>query len=263
MRSRTTAVAVILLTAALAACSSGGSGSGTPTITLYSGQHEQTTGALVAAFEAATGIKVKVRTDDEDVLANQIDAGRFALAGRRLLHREHAAARAPPGEGPARPGRPLDACRGARAVQLAGGQLGRRLGPRERDGLQHRQADRRPSCPTSIHGPRDAGWKGKLGIAPGETDFQPIVTSIAQAYGDAAPCMAAGHQGNAGQPRVRRQRVARAARSTAASRARADQPLLLVPASTTRSGRSNMHSAIAFFAPRDAGYLLDVSGAAC
>src|ERR1700760_3442062 len=42
------------------------------TITLYNGQHEQTTNALVKAFEKQTGVTVKVRSDDEDVLAQQI-----------------------------------------------------------------------------------------------------------------------------------------------------------------------------------------------
>ena len=52
----------------LAACSSPSGRS----ITLYSGQHVQTTDALVAAFERATGITVNVRPGDEDDLANQI-----------------------------------------------------------------------------------------------------------------------------------------------------------------------------------------------
>src|SRR6185312_1996751 len=42
------------------------------TITLYSGQHEQTTAMLAASFEKHTGIKVKVRPGDEAELANQI-----------------------------------------------------------------------------------------------------------------------------------------------------------------------------------------------
>src|SRR6267378_1747396 len=48
-----------------------GSGQG-QSITLYSGQHEQTTNGLVTAFEKQTGIKVSVRNDDEDTLANLI-----------------------------------------------------------------------------------------------------------------------------------------------------------------------------------------------
>ena len=72
-----TAVAGITLAAgALAACGGAASGAvGAPqSITLYSGQHVQTTDALVAGFEKATGITVKVRSDDEDTLANAIVA---------------------------------------------------------------------------------------------------------------------------------------------------------------------------------------------
>src|ERR1700753_3721629 len=81
-----TAVIAGVLTAA--ACSSGSASNSTSssaagssgsasslagqTITLYNGQHEQTTDALVAAFEKQTGVTVKVRSDDEDVLAQQI-----------------------------------------------------------------------------------------------------------------------------------------------------------------------------------------------
>ena len=70
-------VAVLVAGSTLAACgSSGGGGSngggGAETITLYSGQHEQTTAALVKAFTAESGIKVKVRSDDEASLANQL-----------------------------------------------------------------------------------------------------------------------------------------------------------------------------------------------
>jgi iron(III) transport system substrate-binding protein len=57
---------VVALT--LSAC---GSASG-PSLVVYSGQHEQTTNALVTAFEKATGITVDVRYDDEDVLAYSI-----------------------------------------------------------------------------------------------------------------------------------------------------------------------------------------------
>ena len=43
------------------------------TLTLYSAQHPETTSALVAAFEKQTGIKVRVKSDDEDVLTAQIE----------------------------------------------------------------------------------------------------------------------------------------------------------------------------------------------
>ena len=65
----------------LAGCGAAGATAGTDqaaqggqgeSITLYSGQHEQTTNGLVTAFEKQTGIKVNVRNDDEDTLANLI-----------------------------------------------------------------------------------------------------------------------------------------------------------------------------------------------
>jgi iron(III) transport system substrate-binding protein len=60
---------VAALSCLLAAC--GGSSS---SITLYNGQHEQTTDALVAQFEKETGISVSVRHSDDAVLAAQINA---------------------------------------------------------------------------------------------------------------------------------------------------------------------------------------------
>src|SRR5580692_12566228 len=59
----------------LTGCGSAPAGSSDPagqSITLYSGQHEQTVDGLVTAFEKQTGITVNVRNDDEDTLANLI-----------------------------------------------------------------------------------------------------------------------------------------------------------------------------------------------
>src|SRR5689334_4531878 len=57
--------------APLAGCGQA-AGANAQSITLYSGQHVQTTQALVAAFKKQTGITVNVRSDDEDQLADQI-----------------------------------------------------------------------------------------------------------------------------------------------------------------------------------------------
>ena len=65
---RLRAATLVLTLGLLAGCGSSSSQS----ITLYSGQHEQTTDALVAGFEKATGITVNVRSDDEDTLADEI-----------------------------------------------------------------------------------------------------------------------------------------------------------------------------------------------
>jgi iron(III) transport system substrate-binding protein len=76
------AATLVAACALLAACSSAGT-EGTATssdpadgqaqsITLYSGQHEQTTDGLATAFEKQTGVTVNVRNDDKDTLANLI-----------------------------------------------------------------------------------------------------------------------------------------------------------------------------------------------
>src|SRR5579864_2800243 len=85
--SVTALVAAAVAVATLAGCSSGksttasggsdgsggsGSTSGT-TITLYNGQHPETTQALLAAFEKQTGIHVRERDGDETELAQQIE----------------------------------------------------------------------------------------------------------------------------------------------------------------------------------------------
>ena len=62
----------------VAGCGSSG-GSGDPgdrsgqTLTLYNAQHEETTAALIKAFTEQTGIKVRVKSDDESVLTAQIE----------------------------------------------------------------------------------------------------------------------------------------------------------------------------------------------
>jgi iron(III) transport system substrate-binding protein len=73
------------------------------TITLYNGQHEQTTDALVKAFEKQTGVTVKVRSDDEDVLAQQMEQEGARSPADVFFTENTPAAGAPGREGPARP----------------------------------------------------------------------------------------------------------------------------------------------------------------
>ena len=53
--------------------------------------------------------------------------------------------------------------------------------------------------PTSVLQLANPEYKGKLAFAAGETDFQPIVTSVARTYGQAEALMLAG--GDQGQRR--------------------------------------------------------------
>ena len=81
--------------------------------------------ALVAGFEKATGITVNVRSDDEDILADEIVTEGAALAGRRDLHREHPGLEFLQGKGLLRQGGRVDAGAHPGQVRLAPGRLGR------------------------------------------------------------------------------------------------------------------------------------------
>ena len=109
----------------------------------------------------------------------------------------------------------------------------------------------------------DPQYKGKLELAPGETDFWPIVTLDRACQGqDGGPELAEGAQV---QRRLRRshprQRDARRRRQQGRRRHGPDQPLLLLPAAR-RDGRGQLpREAVAYSPPRDPGYVEDISGA--
>ena len=108
----------------------------------------------------------------------------------------------------------------------------------------------------------DPQWKGKIGIAGAETDFQPIVTSVARSprrRGGAA--VARGRQGE------RRRATATPTTRRSPSQVNRGQVALGIInqyywyREKAQVGESGLHSAIAYFAPQDAGYVIDVSGA--
>ncbi len=231
------------------------------TITLYNGQHEQTTNALVAAFTKQTGVKVKVRSDDEDVLAQQIQQeGSHSPAD--VYYAENSPPLARLDE--AKLLSPVDASTLAAVPAAYSASDHSWVGVSARVSVIVYNTDKlTPSqLPKAILDLADSQWKGKLGIAPGETDFAPLVTSIAASHGDAAAL--AWLEG---------------LKSNAKGHNEADNETLvsdinkgIIQLGVINSyywyrlqheiGKSKMHSALAYFAPRDDGYLLDVSGAA-
>jgi iron(III) transport system substrate-binding protein len=115
--------------------------------------------------------------------------------------------------------------------------------------------------PTSVMDLAEPQWKGKIGIAGSETDFQPIVTSIARAHGEAAAL-----------------HWLEAVKANAGSHSYPDNETLIAQINSgqvalgvinqyywyrekAQVGDAGLHSAIAYFAPRDPGYVIDVSGA--
>jgi iron(III) transport system substrate-binding protein len=255
------AVAVVVLAAsALAACGGAASGAGT-SITLYSGQHVQTTDALVAGFEKATGIRVNVRSDDEDTLANGIvsEGSRSPadviytensqvleyLQGKGLLAHVDAAALA---DTPARYNSPQ------------GDWLG--VSARVSVLIYNPSLIAASQLPTSVLQLSDAKYAGKLAIAPQETDFQPIVTAVARADGQAAALRwLDGIKANAGSHNYPdNETIADEVNRGTVAFGLVNQYYWY--RMRAEIGAGNIHSKIAYLAAGDPGYVVDVSGAA-
>jgi iron(III) transport system substrate-binding protein len=253
------AAAVLAAGASVAAC--GTPATGPNTITLYNGQHLQTADQLISAFEHKTGINVVVRSDDEDVLADQIategsksPADVFltensppleSLQAKGLLSRvESATLSATP----------------ARFSSPAGDWVG--VSARVSLMVYNPSLISASQLPARISQLADSKYHGKLALAPGETDFQPVVTAYLHAYGQAATLTwlkainanAAGHIYSDNETVVDKVNRGQAAFGIINQyywyRLRAE------------IGAANMHSKPALFAPGDPGYVLDVSGAA-
>ncbi len=260
-RLRTSAAAVCALVGAaatLSACAASGSG---PSITLYNGQHEQTADSVIAGFEKATGITVNVRNDDEDILADDIvTEGAHSpadviwtenspaleyLQGKGLLAKVDASTLA---ETPSQ----YDSPRGdwvgvsARVSVL----------------IYNPSLITESQLPTTVLGLANPRYRGKLAFAAGETDFQPIVTAVVRAYGKAeALSWLKGINANA------RGHVYPDNETIADEVNRGEVAFGVVNQyywyrMRAEIGSANMHSEITYFAPRNPGYVVDVSGAA-
>jgi iron(III) transport system substrate-binding protein len=230
-------------------------------ITLYSGQHVETTQALVNGFEKKTGITVNVRSDDEDVLADQI-----VTEGLRSPADVFFTENSPPLQFLASKGllAPIDASTLASTPSRFNSPQGEWIGVSARVSvLVYNTNLVKPSqLPTSAMDLAQPRWKGKLAIAGAETDFQPIVTAVAKRYGTkAALTWLKALKVNAGSHTY-------PDNETIAEEVNRGQAAIGIInqyywyRERDEIGAGNMHSAIAYFAPRDVGYVLDVSGAA-
>ena len=261
-RARWMAAAAVLAAGCgvLAGCGGSAGGADTQSITLYNGQHVQTAQNLVSAFEKATGITVNIRSDDEDTLADQIvTEGSHSPADVFLTENS------PPLES-------LQA-KGLLAKVDSGtlGHVPARFSSPQRDwvGVSARvsvliynpgliSASKLPSHVSQLADPQ---YRGKLALAPQETDFQPIVTSYLRAYGQAAT-----------------QRWLKAIQANASGHVYPDNETIVDEVNRgqvaigiinqyywyrmrAEIGASSTHARIAHFAPGDPGYVIDVSGA--
>jgi iron(III) transport system substrate-binding protein len=152
---------------------------------LYNGQHPQLTDELVKAFEKQTGISVRVRTNDGIVLADQLlQEGRSSPADVYLTENspelstldqhgllaklpastlEHLPRQAEPPSGDWAP-------------------VARRISALAYDPARESTA----TLPRSILELAEPAWKGKVAIAPTDSDFPPLVGAVIAAYGTTA-----------------------------------------------------------------------------
>jgi iron(III) transport system substrate-binding protein len=245
-----------LLVVAVSGC--GGSPSNR-TITLYNGQHPQTTGLLVADFERRTGIKVLVRTGDEAELANQIiqegshspadvfytenSPALTALAERGLLA-------------------PVDSSTLAVPPKQDNSPVGEWVAVSARASVMVYNTNEisASQLPTHLLDFESPAWKGKIGYAPSETDFQPLVTAIVKLKGKAAAVRWLDALKKDGKTYADNESLVAAVNS-------GDVAVGLINhyywyRLRDEVGVSHMHSRLKYFAAGDPGDLVDVSGAA-
>jgi iron(III) transport system substrate-binding protein len=258
-------VALVTLAGAMTAMTACGkpTSPGSPKeLTLYSAQHQQTTNALVAGFTKQTGIKVNVVNGDEDATIAKIEQ-EGAKSPADLVYTENSPWLAQ-----------LDQ-RGlltkAAAATLAAvpkqdsGASGNWVGVSARiSGITY-NTGKLPAAqlPQSIMDLANPAWKNRIEIAPAETDFWPVVSSVLHTYGQAkALDWLNGLKANAGS-----NDNVPSNETLAADVSQGNTQLGVINQYyyyrlRAEIGQGAIGSQFAFFAPRDPGYVEDISGAA-
>ncbi|MGA2527887.1 MAG: extracellular solute-binding protein [Acidimicrobiales bacterium] len=262
MKRRTRALPLVVVALCLAACTtlpSDAPGHIT-TITLYNGQHVQTTEALVAAFEAQTGINVAVRDNDEDIFDQEILAeGSRSPAdvlftenspALELLEQKNLLS-------------PVARSTLVRTPSEYNSQRGDWVGVSARVSvlIYNPSLIKKSALPTRVLELADARYRGELAFAPGETDFQPIVTSVLHTYGRArALSWLTGIKANAGSHLYAdNEGISAAVNRGIVAFGVVNQYYWY--RMRAEIGAARIRSEIAYFAPGDPGYVIDVSGA--
>ncbi len=256
----TAALALVMTGGLLAACGGSSSGSG-QSITLYNGQHEQTTDSLVASFEKETGITVSVRSDDEDTLSDEIvtEGGRSPadviytentpavqyLADKGLLAK-------------------VDPSTLANTPSKYNSPQGDWVGVSARVSvlIYNPSLIDKSQLPTSVLQLADPRYSGLVAFAAGETDFQPIVTSVDRTYGKAATLKwLDGIKANVGSHIYPdNETIADEVNRGAVAFGVVNQYYWY--RMRAEIGAANVRAEITYFAPHDPGYVLDISPAA-
>jgi iron(III) transport system substrate-binding protein len=251
----------VLLSTLVSSCSSPAGGK--PTLVLYNGQHEETADLLVVGFERATGIDVEVRNgEDEDYLADQI-VTEGSRSPADVLYTENSQ----PLEFLQQKGllAKVDASTLAKTPARFDSPQGDWVGISARVSvlIYNPSLISRSALPTSVLQMAAPKYRGKIAIANAETDFEPIVTSVLRTYGKPATLRwLDGLKLNAGIDHIYpdNETIAEAVNRGVVAFGIVNQYYWY--RLRAEVGAANIHSQIAYFAPRDPGYVIDVSGAA-
>ena len=255
-RRRSACVLLISSAVLLAACGSGGSSA---SLTIYSGQHAQTMSRLVADFTRRDGVDVKLRSADEGSLAGQIlREGKASPAdvfvaenppALTVLQRKGLLA-------------PVDPATLARTPTRFNDPQGDWVAASARSAvLAYNTEKLQPAqLPSTLQKLALPQWRGKIGFAPTETDFQPLITALAALHG--RPAATAWLNALKVNGRVYDDNEALIAAVNRGEVAAGLMDHYYWYRLRDELGTPKIHSALHYFAAGDAGALVDVSGAA-
>ena len=246
---------------AVAGCGGAAGSGGTGTLVIYSAQHPETTAAIVSAFTKQTGIKVQLKNDNEDVLTAQLEQEGtrspadvfYAENSNWLQQLDDKGLLAN-----------VDAATLARVPGRVNADNGKWLGVSGRFStlIYNPSKISASQLPPSAMDLADPRYKGKLELAPAETDFWPIITSIIRARGrQAALAWLQGLKANAGSDDHAPDNETLVGDVNKGS---ADMGLInhyYFFRIRSESSAGSFHAKLAFFAPRDPGFVEDISAA--
>lgn len=228
-------------------------------IVVYNGQHPELTQALVAAFTKQTGIGVKMRTNDSVVLADQLlSEGSHTPADvfisenspeMMMLEQKGFLAKLDSGtvaQIPAKDNSPTGQWVGM-ALRVSSLVYDPKLAPAA-------------TLPASVLDLAKPEWKGKIGIAPTDSDFPPLVGAVIAKYGEtAAATWLAGLKRNATLYQDDEAVVAAVNRGDVATGVINQYYWYRL---RLEIGQSAIHSALYYFPNGDVGSITNISGAA-
>lgn len=248
-----------LVGAAVSMTACGGSGASSGTLTVYSGQHEQTMATLVKDFKRRTGISVNLRSSDEASLANQVLREGSASPADVFVAENPPALTVLERKGLFAAVAPVTLARTPARLNDPGHHW---VAVSARSAVLAYNTDRlkASALPAGLQDLGKPEWRGKIGFAPTETDFQPLITALSTLHGaGAATAWLRALKANGKAYDDNEELIAAVNRGEVAAGLIDHYYWYRL---RDEVGASKLHSALHYFAAGDAGSLVDVSGAA-